>query len=183
MNSNLNKDQKKMHALLKKLAVLLFLSSLTHATSYEEIRHQVEQEANASIQQAQDRFSHEYLPSLFKIGATTLIAGTLVPLAIHASSTNNLKMECVYSALAGLFGYLSILQHAELMEERRSTNQAILEADRVYHKKLAHIHTRHYLQDIAKYLMDRLQITAKNYQQNQSEPKREDSNTKQNIGS
>lgn len=157
-----------MNFSVKKIGLLFLVAQSAHSTTYEDIRQQIELEANTTIKQAQDKFTSAYLPSLVKIGATTLIAGLFAPLAVHATKNNNLKLASVYSALAGLFAYFSILQHAELMEDRRVTNETIFEADRVYHKKLAHIHTRHYLQDIAKYKMDRLQAIADNFQPEQA---------------
>lgn len=121
------------------IAALAFsLTPLCHANTYEDI----------------------HMPSLCKIGITSILTGIFVPLAISALKTDDLKLACVYSGLAALTGYLTVLQHCELMEDRRIWHTQIMDADHLFNQKMDHIHTRHYLNDIAKYMMGRLEEIA-----------------------
>lgn len=130
--------------------------------TYDEIHLQIEQEANSKIQEVTRIFAQSYLPALTKIGLTAAFSGIFLALSIHSMRRDS-TLSCVYSALTCLSGYLTWLQHAELMEDRRLCNEEIQIADRVYNQKLAHVHTRHYLCDIAKFQMARLEEIIKNY--------------------
>ena len=102
---------------------------------------------------AKATFEKDYTISCQKLFLSSGLTGLLTILTLR----NNTNLGYLYAALAGIFGYSTLLQHAELMEKRRVCNKEIHYADQVYHQKLEHLHTRHYQNDIAKFIVKRLE--------------------------
>ncbi len=135
------------------LFLATFVTNSPALPTYEEIRQQVEDEANQQIEIAKATFEKDYTSSCQKLFLSSGLTGLLTVLILR-DGTN---LSYLYGALAGIFGYITLLQHAELMEKRRVCNKEIHYADQVYHQKLDHLHTRHYQNDIAKFIVKRLE--------------------------
>lgn len=141
----------------------LSLAAHTPPATYEDIRQEIEDEANYTCHSIKAKFSQEYIPTVVKTSLASIAFGILLPLAIQATKNDKTALACLYSGLASFAGYFTLLKHAELMAFKKTCDLGIADADRVYHKKLAHIHTRHYLGDIAKFQMARLEEIVKEY--------------------
>lgn len=144
------------------LAIVISSGSL-QATTYEQIRAEVAHEADHLEQKAIASFSKEYKPAICKLGLSAALTGLLIPIIYQKVRQNQTIMACFYSALATASGFFSLLQFAELMEDRRVMNDKIARADRMYHDKMDHIHTRHYMNDIAKFMMTGFEDLAEKY--------------------
>lgn len=141
---------------MNRLFLCLLLPALTFANaknSYEQIRDQLAQEADHRVQVVQAGFEQEYRPLMLKLGIASFLTGIFLPLTIQAVQNNNTRFACFYSALTTFCGSYTFLKHAELAENRRVLNEEMFTADRIYQNKMAHIHTRHYMNDIAKFMM------------------------------
>jgi hypothetical protein len=156
---------KKFVTLTLTMALLMPLTAQTSTNTYEDIRQQIEAEADHTVQTINAKFGQTYIPAIIRTSLSAIACGVLIPLAIHATIDvkSPLALACLYSGLASLAGYLTILQHNELMAFRETCDRGIANADHFYHKKLAHIHTRHYLGDIAKFQMAALEELAEKY--------------------
>ena len=146
---------------MKFLNILLFLPilslSATTLPTYEEIRQQVENEANSLITKADSDFKQHYKLRITSLLVTSSLASAFTALAAREIKNASPQLILVYSALAGSCGYLTLLLHSQLMEDTRVRNKTIATADQVYNKKMAHLHSRHYMSDIAKFIVTRLE--------------------------
>ena len=149
---------------MKFLNILLFLPifSLCAATlpTYEEIRQQVENEANNIAAKADHDFKQHYRLRIASLLITSGLASTFTALAAREIKNPSPQIILLYSALAGSCGYLTMLLHSQLMEDTRLRNQTIATADKLYNKKMAYLHTRHYMSDIVKFIVSKLETVA-----------------------
>ena len=145
------------------IAFTMPLTKQIPANTYESIRQEIEDEANQTIKKISEDYKEVYEPTQGKLFVSSCVTCFLIPLIIQCLKDDYTGLACIYSGVAGLTGYFTILQHSLLMSYKDICNQRIIDADRVYNKKLAHIHTRHYLGDIAKFQMARVEEIAKEY--------------------
>jgi hypothetical protein len=136
------------------LSVILVISA--HPT-YEELRAQVQEEASAKELNAIKNFQKNYIPTLIGLGISTTSFGVGIPWTIKAFNDNNIALASFISGLTALAGYATILTHAQLMADRAFVQQTSFEADQLFNTKMDHLHTRHYMNDIAKFIMLRLE--------------------------
>lgn len=142
-----------MNRILLPLLVPTLIFANNQKNTYEQIRDQLAEEADERVQAVQNGFAQEYRPLILKLGLSSFLAGAFLPLTYNALQSNNTRWACLYSALTTFFGSYTILKHSELSENRRVLHEEMFNADRVYQTKMAHIHTRHYMNDIAKFMM------------------------------
>ena len=138
--------------------------------TYEELNNQVQQEADEKIYAYQEAFANIYYPSLLKIGITAGISGFLVPIMVYFIKKDQTVLASLAATAVSAGFYIAGVFSAHLLENRRTTNKECLEADRVYQQKMAHIHTRHYLNDIAKFLAFKAEELIKKYTMETTSP-------------
>lgn len=141
---------------MKRIFFCLLFPAIVIANSkntYEQIRDQLAQEADIRVQAVQAGFDQEYRPLMLKLGISSFLTGAFLPLTVQALRNNDTRLACLYSALTTFFGSYTFLKHAELAENRRVLHDEMFIADDIYQTKMGHIHTRHYLNDIAKFMM------------------------------
>lgn len=100
---------------------------------------------------------------MLKLGFSSFLTGAFLPLTVQALRNNDTRLACLYSALTTFFGSYTFLKHAELSENRRVLHEEMFNADDIYQTKMAHLHTRHYMNDIAKFIMAGLEQLAEKY--------------------
>lgn len=131
--------------------------------TYEQIRDQLAEEADERVQAVQNGFAQEYRPLIVRLGLSSFLTGAFLPLTVNALQRNDTRLACLYSALTTFFGSYTFLKHSELAENRRVLHEEMFTADRVYQNKMGHIHTRHYMNDIAKFIVAGLDEIAQKY--------------------
>lgn len=132
-------------------------------STYESIREQLAQEADVRVQTTLAEFNKEYRLLMIKLGLSSFLTGAFLPLTIQALRNNDTRLACLYSALTTFFGSYTFLKHSELAENRRVLHEEMFIADNIYQNKMGHIHTRHYMNDIAKFIMAGLEQLAEKY--------------------
>lgn len=152
---------------MKQILLCLLLPAVafsnTSKSTYDHIRDQLENEADTHVQAAQYSFANQYGALILKLGLASFATGTFLPLTYQAIKSNNTGLACMYSALTTFFGSYTVLKHAELAENRRVMHEEMFTADHVFQTKMGHIHTRHYLNDIAKFMMAGFEQMAEKY--------------------
>ena len=108
-------------------------------------------------------FNKESRSLLLKFGISSFLTGTFLPLTILALKNNDARWACLYSALTTFFASYTFLNHAELTENRRILHDEMVNAENIYQNKMGHIHTRHYMNDIAKFMMAGFEQIAEQY--------------------
>ncbi len=151
---------------MNRILLTLLVPTLIFANNqntYEHIRDQLAEEADERVQAVQSGFAQEYRPLILKLGLASFLTGAFLPLTVTAVQRNDTRLACLYSALTTFFGSYTFLKHSELAENRRVLHEEMFNADRVYQTKMAHIHTRHYMNDIAKFMMAGFEQLAEKY--------------------
>lgn len=152
---------------MKQILLCLLLPAIAFAntgkSTYDQIRDQLENEADTHAQAAQYSFHNQYGPLILKLGFASFATGTFLPLTYQAIKSNNTGLACLYSALTTFFGSYTVLKHAELAENRRVMHEEMFIADQVFQTKMGHLHTRHYMNDIAQFMMAGIEQLAEKY--------------------
>jgi len=162
-----------MKCLLFSLIVPITLLANTQKNTYEQLRDQLTAEADYRVQTVQTGFDREHQPLLCKLGVSSFLTGIFLPLTVQALQQNSIRLACLYSALTTFFGSYTLLKHGELKENTRILHEEMFNADRIFQDKMAHLHTRHYMNDIAKFMMTRLEELASAYMPRTVQPEEE----------
>ena len=148
---------KKMLLLISLIAAPLSLPA-DKIPTYDELRQQIEDEANTRVKDINITFMKSYFSSIQRLGISAILTGIFLPLTVQAIKKNQALWACLFSSLMTACGVWAVVEYSDVNENRRFCHDQILKADDVYNEKLAYIHTRHYMNDIAKFLASKLEV-------------------------